>query len=525
MEPINPMEPKKDQPPSAPTLDGFVKPETATPSPQVQPSVNPEPVVSSTSTMPEEAISSNAMSQPTAVENPNPSVAIPEMNATAQAMQQPVVATHKKRKWLIPAVVAAVVILGAGAGYVFGFYLPNQPEAVFNKAMTQSGQAVDKLVEYTQSQTGAEYSGATMDGTMNFKSAQVSFDATMDGKSDGKNADLSLTANIVGQKVNLDLKAVDVSSSENPDLYLKVSGVQPYLDEAGLGALSSLDGQWISVDHTILDTYQKQLESAAGASATGTPTAEQVDDAIARVQVVNKEYLFTDNAEKAVVMFKSFVGTEQRNGRDTNHYTVSYDKEHLKAYVTALATALDESKLNEWVKEQNDGKNISELLRVKDFDKTAKNLKGDETFDVYVDKETKLVQSVVFTDTSEDNPGTLTIAQNYTGGDTYPFQLAADYSKAEDPGTMTLDLSANTKTNKLTMNLKLETTSTDAMSLDMNVNITPTKDKVDISAPAGAKSINEVLQQLGLDESIFDDSAGVLPVGDTTASELNVVNL
>lgn len=523
MEPTNPTEPQNEQP-NVPESGQVIRPESSPapaenapivsePAPEMQPQQPAEPIAPTV-----EPVSTPSFTQPMSPETNQPAYQAPVVGAPepiappAPMGPMPMPAQKKsKKKLLFIGLGVAVVILLSG-GFVFGYYLPNQPQAVYNKAMSQSGQAADKVVSYAQSQLSTETTAAKLDGTMAVKTSGVSFDASMNGEVAANSMKLSLDANIEGEKASLEVRAVDVKTSENPDIYLKVSGVKSYLDSLGSPELSKLDGQWIAIDHTMLDTYQKLLESYAGASASNAPTTAQINDAVSKVQTVNKEYLFTANKDKAVVTYKSFVGAETKNGRKVNHYTVGYSKANLNAYVDALAKALDASSLNTWVKSQNDGKSASELLQVDQMHSTINGLKGDETFDLYVDTQTKLVQSITFTDKSADSPGTLTIAQNYTGGSVYPFEISTNITGGDSPSTMDLKLSADTQTNKLTLQLNVDSKSkSDPSTLDFKASLTPTKDTVTVTAPTGAKPVLEVLQGLGIDPSLLTgimDSAG-----------------
>jgi hypothetical protein len=416
-----------------------------------------------------------------------------------------------KKKWIIPAVATAAVAAILGGGYVFGMYLPNRPETVFSKSLVQTGKAADKLVEYSSKQMQAKYVGSKIDGTLSVKSSGASIDATIKGESDAKNTALTLSADVAGQKMSIDLRMIDSAQSTSPDTYLKLAGVKSFLQQAGGAQLAALDGQWVAMDHTVVDSFKKQLETATGTQAnlSETPTPEQINDAIAKVQAVNKAYLFTDDKDKAVLHYKDFVGKETVDGRVLNHYTVGYDKAHLEAYMDAVSKALDESKLNDWSKKQNSGKNLSDLISLKSAKEAVAKNKGTETFDVNVDTATKLIQSVTFTSQDKTTPGTLTIAQNYTSGDSYPFSLRVKTTGKENPSDMTLGLTANMKTNVLDLNLKGASGTNSDTTYTMVAHILPSNDKVTITAPTGAKPVTDVLKQLGVDPGVLGSSTTV----------------
>ena len=404
----------------------------------------------------------------------------------------------EKKKWLLPVIGMALLLALGGAGYVFGLYLPNTPQTVFKKSLERSGAAADKLVEYAQNYKPS--ASSSMEGTYSMKSAAFSLDGTMQGESDDKSATAKLTANILGQKATVDMLMVDSPQSESPDTYFKINGLKQLLSGPEYAKIVAYDGQWIVVDHTILDSYARQ--SGAGATQSA-PTSADITDAVAKAQAVNKQYIFTSAPSKAVITYKSFVGKETKNGREVNHYTASYSKANLKAYVKAMGTALDSSKLNEWVKQDTGGeeKSISQLLQVSSMEEKIDAIKNEETFDVYVDKGTKMIQSVVFSGKDDSGvKGHVTLAQNYTGGTTYPFEISL---KLDGDGMATdgkIGLSIDSKTNIMKLNAAFSASGSD---IKIDLTAKPSDKKLSVTAPTGAKSINDVAKQLGLDPSVL----------------------
>lgn len=427
-------------------------------------------------------------------------------------------APHKK-KWLLPAAVVAAVLLG-GSGYVFGMYLPSQPEAIYKKGLSNSAAAVDKLVDMTNDYRQKNYQGAKFTGTATLKSASGSFDAKLDGQSYKNNAKLTANLNLMGKKLTTD--ALSVSSSDGtPDLYFKMGGIKSALgDDSQYQPIADLDGQWLSIDHTVIDTYLQAIEqNSSGESAIASlksPTADQIDDAATKVQVVNKKYLFSSDTDTAVLTYKSFEGSEQKLGRKVNHYKAGYNKDHLKTYIDELGKALDASKLASWYKQQSgSSKSISEGLDTQTLQSDIADMKGTETFDVYVDVKTKLLQTVSFSGKDSDGKNsTVSISQNYTGGDEYPFQVAIN------DGTMqaAIKFSFNGKTSVATLGVDgSQSDSSDSggkTEFTMDATITPTNDKLSVSAPAGAKPIMDVVQQL------YGSSTAQTTTNDYSSSDL-----
>lgn len=405
----------------------------------------------------------------------------------------------RKRKWLLPVVIAVVLLLLLGGGYLFAFYLPNQPGAVYATSLTRTGEGVDAITNYSNEVSKKGYKSTSFTGTIT-STGDVSFDGSLNGSADvNGNGSLNLTADVVGEKMNANIDSVHVANSKTPDIYVQLTGIKKELDGLGLNALDTLDGKWIAIDHTLINTYVAQVNKQASGLTSGSvmPTTAQVQDAVNKMQAVNKQYIFTTDATKAVLANEKFIGKETKDGRLTYHYTVSYNKTHLKSYVSALGTALDSSSLNSWVKATNSGKSLSQTIDINSLEKSVSNAKPGYSFDLWVDAKTKLVHAVSFADPNEKG-AYFTISQNYTGGTTYPFAIHS-YGKDTATGKMetsSVDVAIDTKTDAYKGSLTDDEGK--SMHIAANFTLTPSKNTVSVKAPAGAEPVINLLAQLGL---------------------------
>src|SRR6202035_3096437 len=165
---------------------------------------------------------------------------------------------------------------------------------------------------------------------------------------------------LMGEKVNANVISIKSPGNTAPDVYVQVSGIKSMLDSLGLNSLDKIDGQWIAIDHTLVETYLNSLAGQKSSSTGSAPTYAAVEDAISKVQAVNKQYLFSTNASTAVFSNPQFIAKETNGGRALDHYKVSYSKTHLNAYLTAVGQALNSSQLNTWYKNMSAGKNLSD---------------------------------------------------------------------------------------------------------------------------------------------------------------------
>ncbi|HVU59737.1 MAG TPA: hypothetical protein VHC98_02790 [Candidatus Saccharimonadales bacterium] len=427
----------------------------------------------------------------------------------------------KRKLWLIILIVI-VVLLGLAGGYVFGFYLPNTPANMYNAALKNSGAALDTLVSYSRQQQTASYKSVSLTGTVHVKSPSASFDVNLSGAADkDANANLQLSADILGQKASANIRSVRSSADVSPDVYVQVSGIKSYLDSNGLNSLDGLDGRWIMIDHTLIDTYLSSLKQSvdsstdsSAANAAKAPTYAQLQDALTKVQTVNKQYVFTTDASRAVLANETYLGKVTVGSRTQYHYRVGYSKAHLTAYVDALGSALDSSQLNGWSKTANDGKGLSEAMNLNQVKQDIQDAKSDYTFEVWVDTGTKLISKVAFVDPS-DSSSTLTIAQTHVSGTSYPFTLTVNGKDdtSGKPATATFGASLDTKSHAIAATFSVsDQTSDGTESATGNFTLTPSNNAVQVTAPSGAESLNDLFSSLGL---------GGLPSGTDTLSPLS----
>jgi hypothetical protein len=373
--------------------------------------------------------------------------------------------------------------------------------------------AVDSLINYATASADKHYKSYDVNGKLVVK-GDVSMDATIKGSFDEKaNANATLNADIMGSKITADVRSLHVDGNDSPDVYVRVGGVKEALDTYGLSTLDSLDNKWLAIDHTLIDSATSSLQESDTAK---TPTSAQLNDAINKVQAVNKKYIFTTDEKTAVLKDPRYEGKEDKDGRSTYHYVVGYDKAHLKSYVSALKGALDSSSLNSWSKAANDGKNLSEQFNFDELQKSVGNAKAGYTFDLWVDAKTKLVHALHFTDPS-DKSSSFTLAQNYVGGDTYPFALSVS-GKAEDSDetvNASMKFAINTTTNKESGQV---TYSQGGTSGTFNFDVTPSSKTLKVTAPTGSQPITSVLSMLGLGSDSFgsEDSLDTSTLDDSS---------
>jgi hypothetical protein len=384
------------------------------------------------------------------------------------------------------AIIVALLLGGSAAAY-FGLVVPNKPENLWPKALSNTSKAYDSLVADTKQQK--EIKGGTIDGSYKVDTSEMTADGTFKAAFYDKTGTGNLTVGTAGARFNLDVVTLPAGDASYPDVYVRVSGLK------GLGGifggstegLDTLDNQWFVVDHTLFAQLQKEKDSSSAPKITKDDIVA-IEEAIGRV---NRDYLFSSDPSKAVLKVAKNVGKETKDGRSTYHYLVGYDKEHLKAYVTALHGELKKTKIGTISKDDYD-KQFDLQAILKDIDKAD----GNATVDTWVDLKTKLIRSVRFTDT-KNKENQLEVSLNYNGGSSLPFVITFKSKEAENDGTGTLKLTVDSKLQTSDLNFDFVTNTNGQMySGNIKALFKASDAKVNATKPDNVKSITEVLGPL-----------------------------
>jgi hypothetical protein len=400
----------------------------------------------------------------------------------------------KKRK-VVLLIAATLLVLLLAAGYVFAVYLPKQPGNMYKAGLTNTGKALDSLITYAKEQKKTDYKASNFAASGHLKSAGGSYDLSLSGSvNKGGGATATVNADVVGEKVQADLRSVTAKGNTTPDIYLKVKA-QKLLDGYGL---AKYHDKWIVLDHTLIDTYARNFGGSTSASTDVTvPTSEQINDALSKMQEVNKTYIFTTDESKGVLQNEQYLGKSNVHGRDAYHYKVGYNKTHLQSYVKEAKKALDSSKLNDWSKSMG-GKNLSEQSGFEALNKAIKDAKGNYKLDLWVDSSTRVVSQLQFAD-PKDSSSKFTLGQHYASGSLYPFSVGFTGKDGNGkPTNGSLDLSLDTETHKFTAAFKgkSQDASGKPVDVDGSLSVTPSNKTTDITAPDSATSVNDVMRDL-----------------------------
>lgn len=471
--------------PSAPTVTAVeptVAPQVIASTPTIAPvQTEPAPTVYPASTS---QSASGTISQPSQADTPFVGGVTQPVSGSQLAGQ----ASGKKRKLFVGGLVAALLLMGAGAGAYYGVVVPNQPENVWKTALNRTADGYDKLV--VSATEDKKIKGYDIAGNYKLEGSFAT-DGTIEGYTNGNDLVLKADVGAVTTRINAEVRTIKTPNSLNPDIYVKATGLKGLGDIAGPGSsLESLENQWYVIDHTLLDNLQSGV--VEGAKPTDSLTRDDIKQIAQAVGEVNKEYLLTTDANKAVLKVVKNVGKEQQDGRSVYHYEVGLDKAHTKAYLTALTDRLQKTPLTKML----EGKTIKEAINLDSILDQVEKYKESDTADVYVDMDTKLIRTIRLTD-RENDKNYLDLGLHYTGGDQLPFVIALHSNEAGQSGELTLKIDTNLKTNVSEMNLKFDQPANGADSPHAKgtakITIKSNNNPKPVTKPDGAKSLNELM--------------------------------
>lgn len=479
-----PVNPESFQPPTQPLNETGVSP--VLPDAIPSPAPLPNPVI-----VPPPAVTVGGGFEPGAnpvFAAPNPAAAPPVPPASKGPRW------WKSKRFLVP-VVATLLILGGAAAYYFGYYM--NPSLIYSQSLKNTGKGYDKLIDYIDTQSQSKNKSYTGNGSYAYKSADFSTDGRVAFKADGTNGELTFDVGAGITRVNTEIRAIK-SSGTTPDVYIKASGIKglgaftgsPEID----AAVNKLDNTWVLIDHSLIDTI---ANSAAGEEVK-SPSREEAMDALRAFSEVNQDYVFTADKDKSVTTVVKNHGVETVAGHKVYRYTATLQKENVKKYIDAQREALKGSKLGAWLK-----KNKYDKTTYAEFDnakKSANKIKSSYTFDVWMDVDKRIIYKVRLPDEKDSANNYADIGLDYKGGDSYPFFISGRGKEDGQLTTGSLVATLNTKTNVMTFKMNVKADGRYGGTLTGDFTYRPGVKNIKIEKPAGAKTLAQVMSEMGLAE-------------------------
>lgn len=398
---------------------------------------------------------------------------------------------HKRRRIIIAALLGLVLIILLSLGAVFGLYLPNKPEGVFKTGMSRTGMALDKIVDDAAGgKAYDQFKKSEISGTYELKIQDARYGGKFSSKFDDKQSNSSVDYKHESQDVSAQVRTDMKDGKLYPDIYVKLSGLSTLGMDEYVPALKDYDGKWISAS----SDYLASLTAGSEEPKDQSLTQEEIKEMAEAVSSVTREYIFTSNTDKAVIEYKEYVKSEKLDGINTNQYKVSVNKQHAKDYCSALINRIADTK--GYTKIAPDKKSDEAVKSAtEDCQRSIDtDFKDNETFDLWVDKERKLIHKVRFAD-PESAGSYVEVGQKYTGGDTIPFFVNYQGGKDSYNGSVAIELNQKTGTTK--GNVAFTGSKDDNINLTLSFEQKPHNGDVTIDPPKDAVPLETLLYKLG----------------------------
>lgn len=373
-EPVAPVSAEPSVPVVVDPLTGAVT--TPEPTPELTPSASTVPEADTPPTpapeaeaVPEAPIPSLPSSAPDPVV-----IAAPVIGGVAASAAQ----KSKKPKWFMKVVVATgavLVLAGGSAAAYFGYVVPNKPENILKTALFNTI-ADDSKTAYLD----GDFSVTGKDEA----SGDFTIKGTLTGKGDNETGafDVNIEMDAYLTKLQFDARSVDGKT-----YFVKVaglSGLYELLVGAGVDPsistiINSVDDQWLEINESLINELYGSSEGI---------TLSEAD--IQKLAEIYKKHGFIKLVKE--------LNDDTVKGASSYHYQVAIDKAELKVALNEVKNA----KIKALPVTQDTVDAMNDALKDVDLDKYP--------FDLWIDKETKLINQVGMTIDSNDTKFTFKVA-------------------------------------------------------------------------------------------------------------------
>ncbi len=405
-------------------------------------------------------------------------VAQPSPSGPAPVQVQP--KPKKKPLALIVALVVMLLLGGSAAAY-FGYIVPNQPENIWSKALSNTAAGYDGLSEFAHEQVGAK--GIDLTGTIAVSTPEASGDGNITLKTYEKQGQGSLDVGFLGSRYEVEFLGITKENAKTPDLYIKASGLSGLAELSGSTEeygpiVDAVENQWIVVDHSLLDTALSSIEQESADSSIPNLSSEDLKQITEKISDANRKYLFASD-ENGVFEVAEEVGKEDFEGRNSFKFKVKANQENFAKYLEDLKAGLADTKVKELAGDNYDESFDDAIKDVREAEAT------DETVEVWVDMQTKTIRNIRST---TDDGETIDISMLYEGGSVYPFEL----STTDGSLAMNIGLSLDTDQDTAVISFNYEDKD-EAMKVESKFTVKSQNEPLNVEAPSDAKSVNELM--------------------------------
>lgn len=284
----------------------------------------------------------------------------------------------KSKKYFLPAVIVAGVLLIAGSASAIYFLSVSSPEK-------NLGKAVKKTLQQENITTKGSITGIDVGGD-NKKPFKIEIESMQDRKD--KKASLATVFELDGKKFNVDIKAVDNS------LYIKLGDLNTLMNMFGLdmsspalknytnaidGINKSIGNQWIEIS----DEFIKQVNKNCSMDILSIELSKE-----------DQELLFEQYKANSFAKITS-IKTVKVNDKTATQYSLDIDSEKIDDYLKSLDGLTVFKKMKEC--QGDEGSKDSKKKLEDSIKDDAKN-----EYDIWVDKSSGMISKVQIKSKADD---------------------------------------------------------------------------------------------------------------------------
>lgn len=305
-----------------------------------------------------------------------------------------------KNKKLMLITLGAIIFISIILGIIFGLYLPNTPNNVWNTGLSRTGKQSSAVIQALSDPKVSESlkkskieAGGTV--TYNEQKYTVSSNTLIDTTKSDTTAQVKASS---GSKedfvVDVALKTDLPETALLPNIYLKVDLSDPSLFKS-FGIPEKYNNVWVSAEQDFMSelakTYNIKLEDSKNI------TKEDIISVVDDFNSVSQQYIFTSDPQFAVVVKKSFIGSEEINNSKANHYKASINKDNAKKYCYAVFDKLmNNESYKKYALSGDTNTEARKQENKQECDKLVNDIPNNLEFDIWINKSIKIVQQVRF---------------------------------------------------------------------------------------------------------------------------------
>jgi hypothetical protein len=408
----------------------------------------------------------------------------------------------KGKKFLVGGLVSFVILIALGLGFYFLYWL--NPNIIWSRSLTGLSFAYSKLANYSLNQTTTTYKGFNLTGSLTAHLFQDDYTGNLNIKTSGKNTNSIINFGLGSGNIAVKELSINQPGSTFPDLYLNVAGFKNYNVGNIIGLdntkLNSLDGQWIEINHSLLDQIEKSQLSTlqSSSSSSGKLTAKLVSQAAVSIEGINNKYLFTTNKNNAVFKIIKSYGFVTLDNHKTYHYKIGFNKNNVKSYIFALSNQLSTTDLGHYIANAS-GSSFDQAIDLNGLRSSADNITDADSADVWVDANSGFIYKVQYSDSSNPVNNYVNVGLSYKSLSEFPFYINFSSDNSGSQTTINALVTINTKTNNISGKINY-TTSSSGSNNKVNVtgNFKQTNDTLNITPPTNSITLEQALDRIGL---------------------------